>query len=213
MNLSRIRTTPRRLVFQELGLTRPTPSNVALALRRARERGYLAAYWPAPPAYDEPLIQVPTTSPIAALYRWVALHPPMTPMPRGLIESRVGWEVTEYLCGSLLGRYSLAIVSVDRFMVVLRPAPLQFAHLVNATRYGSSDLAYRSDMIVCAAIGWRIRPSAICDELRLTATLIYDEYGVDADGLLDGAHQTTLRPRWRFPRRARAAEGIDPPPF
>ncbi len=211
MDLARIRTTPRRLVFRELGVENPSPSTVRLALNRARNRGYLVAYHPAPPAYDEPLVQVPVSSPMAALYRWLAVHPPLTPMPRGMVESRTGWELSHPFCGSALARVSLAIVKKDGFTVVLRPAPLQFCHRVNASRYPSVEFAHPCAMLVAEAIGLRIHPILIGDELRLKAALIYDEYGIDVDGLLDGKRDSTLRSRWQFAHPMPMAEHLDPP--
>lgn len=132
-------------------------------------------------------------------------------MPRGMVESRTGWELSHPFCGSALARVSLAIVKKDGFTVVLRPAPLQFCHRINASRYPSVEFAHPCATLVAEAIGLRIHPILIGDELRLKAALIYDEYGIDVDGLLDGKRESTLRSRWQFPHTMQMSEHLDPP--
>ena len=197
MNLSRTRITPRQLVQQYLGTKRVSQRSLLTALHYACRRGYLPNYIAGASAYDQHMVLLPATSPLAALYRHVAPDGSPTHVPIGLIESRTSLPLSHLVTVMVLARVGLAVVRLAGRCAVLRGTASEMAHEVNVLRYIDSR-PRPCWMAIERATGLVVPPAEISDDLRLRTAELYDEYELDALGLLDGEPNATIVSRWRF---------------
>ncbi len=215
MNPTRIRITPRQLVHRHIGAVRLSPISVATALLLASRKGYVANYIPPPSAFDQHLVLLPVNSPFAALYRTLTDDGAATPLPRGLIESRIQIPLENIFAGMMLARLGLAIVGLEERCVLLRGTTTDLAYQVNFCRYSGDRPPVPSWMMVVYATGMIIPPARITSDIRERAAAIYTEFRVTVDGLLAGEAKCKLVSHWQFmpPMPRRAAPDDMLPPF
>lgn len=210
MIMTRIRITPRQLVRRQFGMIELTPRAVETALATACRRGYVPNYTPPPEAYDQPLVLLAATSSFAAIYRHLAPDGSPTPVPRGLVESRTKVPLDNVMCGLQLARVGLAMIRVAGCCVVLRGTSTVMAHETNASRY-FRQFPRPCWVIVERATGLVLPPAEIGDDLRLRTAMVYDEYDLKVDGLLDGENTCGVVSRWRFSPTPNPNEDMTPP--
>lgn len=205
-----IRINVPQLVAQLIDPALITSSVVETALTQALRRGYVPNWTPTPEAYRQQIVLVSMRHPFASLYQALAPDGTPTPVPRGLVESRTISPITNVISGMVLARFGLVVMQVAGCCVTLRGSSVELANDVNMSRYKRLPLR-PTWKAVESVTGIVLPPSAIDDDLRLRAALVYHDHGIEAEGLLDGEDNCTPVSYWRFPESEPQPDDLTPP--
>jgi hypothetical protein len=204
-NRSRVSLTVKELVAAAPGPSELTAKAIDVALRKARNSGYLPNYTPLPSDADQRMILLSSNHRFAALYRAMAIDGSATPVWRELVEITTQVPLENAATALLLSYYGLAMVRLAGSTVILRGVPPVLASLANRSRY-RPGIQMATWELVETLLGITLPPFDIGLEIRMQAAEILMAVAVVAEGLLDDEHTIAIVPHWDFTLVSEASE-------
>lgn len=204
-NRSRVSLTVKKLVAAAHGPSKLTTEAIEVAMRKARNSGYLPNYTPQPSDADQKMILLSSNHRFAALYRAIADDGSATPVRRELVELTTQVPLENAATALLLSYYGLAMIRLAGPTVILQGVPPVLASLANRSRY-TPGIKMATWELVEMLLGITLPPFEIGLEIRTQIAEILMSVAIVAEGLLDDEHTVTIVPDWDFVLVSEASE-------